>query len=97
MSFLSNILGSFEPDQDHKRFLVAWTLYHEVANKIDGHIKYPRTREEYELCHKAMIAGHTAMKNFLGTDLVRPQDKEMLKKWNMAKLEAVRRFNRLED
>jgi hypothetical protein len=54
-------LGEWKPDPLHELWVRAWTAYYQAADRIDGHIVYPRTNDDYKTCKRAIIAGNYAM------------------------------------
>jgi hypothetical protein len=92
-NFHRELLGEWIEDKEFELYVDSWMIYHKAADKIDGHIEVPRSREEYAVCHLAVSAGSYAQKSFLiksGIDL-KNKNKS---KWNKAKLEALRRIER---
>lgn len=83
------VLGKFVVDEEYETYVKAWGRYYYAADQIDGHIKYPQTKEENKLCRLAVIAGVDAMTAYLiSKELRTPGYKD--KKWQSAKREALR-------
>lgn len=87
------------PDEEFETYVEAWTRYHNATQAIDGHIKHPRTDEEYILFRKAKLAGSQAITDFLlSVGCCRPGPSfsgKQWKKWGDANKEALRRLGRI--
>lgn len=91
-NFPSYILGVFEIDVEFELYYQAWIVYHTTANRIDGHIKRPRNKEELKLIQLAAREAQYMQKSFLKECgvLIYHVDR---KKWNRAKLQAIRNIS----
>lgn len=78
-------------DTEFELYLEAWLIYHRTADRIDGHIHFPRNKDEAELCSKAAKAASSARNQFMDEKRIVINDRS---KWNAAKLEAVRTVER---
>lgn len=98
MSFKREILGEFAIDHEYEQYLACWMVYHQTADQIDGHIKYPTCTEEYEtvrLAGKLAINAQSDFMYMMGIKIPSPKySPEGWKKWNAAKLEALRRLGK---
>ncbi len=85
--------GRWEPDEKDTAAVKAWMAYHSAADAIDGHIRAPATRDEFELCRRAAAAGRRAQ--LLTLEILGVKEREIpLDVWNRAKLEALRRLGK---
>jgi hypothetical protein len=91
--FARQYLGEWKPDPDFELWLSAWTAFYQASDRIDGHIRYPRTEEEHETCKKAIIAGNYAMSEVLDNYSMSMVDKYS-KISIRARAEAVRRLKK---
>lgn len=78
-------------DDVFELYVEAWTEYHKATEAIDGHIDAPRTKEEFQICARAAVAGRDAIEKFKRESIINalPFDKE---KWFNANLEAMKRL-----
>lgn len=94
--FEQYILGNFESDPLFETYVGAWMAYHTAADKIDGHIAFPRNKEERELVAMAELVGHRDLTTFMANaereipGIDRP---ELLKVWISAKKVALQRLS----
>lgn len=87
----------FKLDPIEQLYLDAWLVYHRTADRIDGHIKQPRTDQESKTVHLAFVMGSKAKFDFLRENGVDPHSIDMSgknKKWQWAKMEALRIIER---
>lgn len=95
MEFHRELLGEWIEDKEFEAYVDSWMAYHRAANEVDGHIKVPRTHEEYALCHLAVCRGAHAQKSFLinaGIEYKASRRNDF--KWQKAKIEALRRLDK---
>lgn len=92
--FYKGYLNKYFVDVEFEFFVAAWEKYHIAANKIDGHIKTPRNLEERKLIGLAIKEGIEAQTRYLGFYIT--SDLKKNKKWQSAKLEALRRLKAYE-
>lgn len=99
MSRFPEHLSDIPPlDPLYEAFVKAWSCYHVAAYNVDGHIKHPCTREDWEMVHRAVKAGNHAMNDSLNeSSLSKPSPYDNLQEyrmWQNAKLTALRRLGR---
>lgn len=73
----------------NKLYVEAWLAYHRAADKIDGHIKSPGTKEEYDLIVMAQKAGREAMAKVLGQGYLELFNEKDFYKANLKALEII--------
>lgn len=93
MNFRQEYLGEYVKDDLYEVLVEAWMAYHKAADKIDGHIRYPRDSYERRLVRMAAVAGTQARREVLEKAGI-PRHKIDKDKWNRAKLEALRRLGK---
>lgn len=84
-------------DHEYEMYLTAWTVYHQTADQIDGHIKNPRNVAELTLVRMAAKAATKAQEEYMYMQTGLPcigSDIKKSRKWHDAKLEAIRRFSK---
>lgn len=95
-SFRKEYLCEPALDLEFEAFLAAWEIYHRTADMYDGDIRSPRTPDEYKRVRHAAREGKLAQERYLtrvgGCGVPDLSNSETLKKWNRAKLEALRRL-----
>ncbi len=96
MDFKKEYQQEFAIDHEYELYVQAWEVYHKTADQIDGHIKYPITKDEYNLTRVAGKSAIKAQEDFMYMmGILKPCPKsspESWKKWQQAKLEALRRL-----
>jgi len=91
--FKQHYLGEYVIDQEFEVYVSCWMAYHRAADAIDGHILgSPRTSEVAALVNKASLVGSLMMhraKLDNGLTIINKN------KWQQAKMEALRRLEKL--
>lgn len=97
MKFRQETLGEFKVDEEFEFFVKAWTAYHEAADRVDGGFPFAYPFRS-KFTHLAVKAGREAMAQIIHRDevsrIMRRTDPVRYKKWQSAKLEALRRMGK---
>lgn len=97
MEYKRQYLTEWAIDHQLEDFVKAWAIYHQTAEEIDGPHFYPNQRRiPAHAKNLAVRLGAAAMNRFMkDAGITRPNaidDPEGWKKWQEAKLEALRRL-----
>ena len=88
----------YETYETYETYVQAWIRYHRAADAVDGNIVSSRDSMEARLVRIAVSAGNDAMNRYLSSvGCRRPDgydDKESLRVWNSAKMDALRRLGK---
>jgi len=98
MNWRQLLLGEFAIDHEYETYYKSWMVYHQTADQIDGHIKYPRDSAELYLVGLAARCAIKAQEYYLHqAGLSKPSissSGETWSKWRDANREALRRLGR---